>query len=218
MERRLIVAFLLTCASLVGAPARAYYVPLFTIEMIGRADAIVLGTIEKVGSEDFELRVEQPLYGSAAGPLRVRSFRDWTCASRWAPYRVGQRLILFLTAGTPADPRWAIVGAGDEGEMLVVGKTVYHQLWPDWERRVRTHHVSGRKFYGATAPLSDVADALAAYRSLYRIVPDEREWFARDVVRISTEEAAREFSRRSDFHRLLAHQSAHFVELSKDRS
>jgi hypothetical protein len=213
MARRVTVAFLMACGLLVGATAQADYSPLFTTEMIGRADVIALGTVEEVGTEDFALHVEQMLHGADAGPLRVRSFRDWTCASRWAPYRVGQRLILFLTAGTASDPRWAILGAGDEGEMLVEGDTVHHQLWPDRRQRARTHHVTGGRFHGVTAPLPDVVDALAAYRALYRLVLDEKGWFGRDVVRIGTEQAAQEFSRRSDFHRFLALQSANFVEL-----
>ena len=217
MERRLTVASLVTGALLVGAPARAYYSALFTTEMIGRADAIVLGTIENVSAEDFELRVEQRLHGSDAGRVRVRSFRDWMCASRWAPYRVGQRLILFLAAGTASDPRWAILGAGDEGEMLVEGDTVYHQLWPDRRQRARMHQVAGGRFHGVTAPLPDVVDALASYRALYRLVVDNKGWFGRDVVRVGTEQAAQEFSRRSHFHRFLALQSANFVELSKER-
>jgi hypothetical protein len=216
MERRLTVAFLAACTLLVGAPAKAYYSPMLTTEMIGRADLIVLGTVAEVDAAGFAFRVERMLHGEDSGPLRVRSFQNWTCASRWAPYQVGQRLILFLTAGTASDARWAILGAGDEGEMLIEGDTVYHQLWPDRRQRARTHHVTGGKFHGVTAPLSDVVDALAAYRALYRLVSDEHGW-GRDVMRLGREQAVQEFSRRSDFHRFLALQSANFVELAQDR-
>jgi hypothetical protein len=217
MDRRLTAAFLVTCAQLAPTIAKADYSALYTTEMIGRADVIVLGTVEEVGAEDFELRVEQMLHGAEAGPLRVRSFRDWTCASRWAPYRVGQRLILFLVAGTTSDPRWAILGAGDEGEMLVEDDTVYHQLWPDRRGRSRTHQVSGGRFRGVIAPLHDVVDALAAYRALYLLDFDEKGWFGRAVVLLGTEREAREYARRSDFHRFLALQSANFAELRAPR-
>jgi hypothetical protein len=41
--------------------------------------------------------------------------------------------------------------------------------------------------------------------------------WGRDVVRVGTEQAAEDFSRRSAFHRFLALQSANFAELSEDR-
>jgi hypothetical protein len=153
MKRLLSRMVLLLLTLLPVRQAEADYAPLLTTEMIGLADLIVLGTIQRVDVDVFVLRVERQLYGPKAepGPLVVRRFRNWTCASRWAPYEVGQRLILFLGSGSGTDQRWRILGAGDEGEMLVEGDSVYYQLWPDRRQRRHTHSVRGGQFYGVVA-------------------------------------------------------------------
>ena len=78
-------------------------------QLVCRADLVVAGTIRSVdhehwwqrlfgGSEKtrgFELEVEETIAGSpVTGSLTVHCFEDWTCASRWAPYEKGQRVLL----------------------------------------------------------------------------------------------------------------------------
>ena len=77
--------------------------------------------------------------------------------------------------------------------------------YPDPSQRNHAHPVTGGQFYGVSAPLGEVVDALSEYRSIWRLLTDERGW-GRDVVLVGSQEAATVFSRRSSFHKHLAVQ------------
>jgi hypothetical protein len=216
---RTVVPVMFLIAFLGAAPARAYYAPLLTTEMIGQADLIALGSIVSLEPSVFTFRVERTLHGRPEAQILVRRFRDWPCASRWTSYQIGQRLILFLAVVPPAKGRseaFAILGAGDEGEMLVEKDRVYYQPHPDQGRRSRDHAVSGGAFYGAVAPLGDVLDALSTYRQMYKVLLDAHGW-GRAVRRIATPAQVDACAKRSAFHRNLALQSANFAEAAKHR-
>jgi hypothetical protein len=82
------------------------------------ADEIILGTITDVHDETFQLEVKETVVGSLATSkqLSVRQFHDWPCAWRWGKYAVGERVLLFLEKDAE---QWHIIGAGNEGEILV---------------------------------------------------------------------------------------------------
>lgn len=111
----------LAAPMLVVAAAEGKFAPLSLSSLCGGADLIIIGSITEVRAETFRVDVVQTITGSLdSAPLEVCKFVDWTCARRWAPYEIGQRVLLFLTRGAPDKPNaWQIMGAGGEGEMLV---------------------------------------------------------------------------------------------------
>lgn len=86
-------------------------------ELVATADQIVVGTIDAVQDTTFDLTVERTLAGEDRPKLHLRRFIDWMCASRYAPYSTGRRVLLFVVDGRP-------IGGGNEGDWPLVGEGV----------------------------------------------------------------------------------------------
>jgi hypothetical protein len=101
----------------------ADYRPLQLYEMIIKAEKIVYGKIISLDSGRFTLEIEGSVTGDS-GTIVVGRFENWTCASRWTTYKVGQRLFLFLT-------RWdgvlTAMSGGNEGEMPIQDDIIFIQ-------------------------------------------------------------------------------------------
>ncbi|HTF90924.1 MAG TPA: VCBS repeat-containing protein [Planctomycetota bacterium] len=107
------------------------YIPYELYELVLEADIVVGGEIVSLDAKDFVLRIERRIVGEIAEPtLRVRRFVNWTCAWRWEPYAVGQRVVLFLERPTKGDTTPCILGAGGEGEMPLDADIVKLQTSP----------------------------------------------------------------------------------------
>jgi hypothetical protein len=178
MGRRIAV---LLCLSLAYAPdARAYYTPIMLAEVVATADLIVVGQIRSVNATDFRFVATETLKGFAdtSFPLRIQRFADWSCASRWTPYRTGQRLVLFLRwtpQGTGEAPL-RVVGAGDEGEVPIQGDRAYFQIPEETWGHPHSHQVWGADFHGASVPLSALIDAVRDYALMYEWTFRFRDW------------------------------------------
>lgn len=104
-------------------PVAASYVPYKLHELVLESDLVVSGRIVALDEVDFSLQVESTLLGEVApGLLRVQRFEDWACASRWTPYAVDQRVLLFLRQRSGKSAQ--ILSAGGEGEMPMDHDTV----------------------------------------------------------------------------------------------
>lgn len=123
------------CLALLGclllpAAAQAKYIPLELGDMLGSSDLVLTGTITRVGETTFELEIERLVAGEFKEPhIEVARFRDWACARRWAPYAVGQQVLLclFRAHGVDGKPKWAIRSGGGEGEMPLREGYVYYR-------------------------------------------------------------------------------------------
>jgi hypothetical protein len=108
------------------APARAgveaVYIGLH--ELCLEADAIVVGRIVALEDEDFEVEITRRIAGvTLPGRVKLGRFEDWTCGQRWAPYALGQELLLFLER-SPDGKRLDPIGGTCEGEMPLIGGKV----------------------------------------------------------------------------------------------
>ena len=101
--------------------SNAEYRPLELYEMIIKAEKIVYGTIIELDSSSFTLNIEGSLT-SDTGIIKVGRFSDWSCASRWTKYKVGQRLFLFLTAW---NGEFISMSGGNEGEHPILNNSIY---------------------------------------------------------------------------------------------
>ena len=164
---RAFALFLLLFA--VSAPSDAAYMFTNLQRLAARADIIAIGSVAEVHQDTFRFQVHEVLRGPVAvepQELVVIRFRNWPCATRWAPYAEAQRLILFLQEHSSADRSiWQIIGAGGEGEVVVESGTAYvHQA-----EGQEDHHfdLAEGRFHGESVPLEQFIPAIADYASLF---------------------------------------------------
>ena len=138
-------------------------------ELAACAEQVVVGTIEALQETTFDLAVERAIVGAPGPSLRLERFVDWTCAGRYAPYRTGQRVLLFLGKGH-------VLGAGDEGEMPLVGNGVLVP-YPVRGSRFVERRLDGGEFFAAWVPLEDVAEAVPAFRESFSFGRNEPHGF-----------------------------------------
>jgi len=220
-------SFAIAAPLYVAAAAEGKFSPLCLSNLCGGADLIVLGTIRDVCDDTytfdpvqtpdgivvtsrdvrdgtFTVDVEQVLAGSFEGaPLEVRKFVDWTCGRRWAPYGVGQRVLLFLTRGAPGEPyAWRIMGGGGEGEMLVEGDIVYPRV-PASSALDGKHSDAYYSDKPQRVPLAPLLAAIRDHRRCFRFITHPELCGACGIRQTCTTEEVEELRRRSDLHGFL---------------
>ena len=127
------IACLVTFVVVGGGAALADYAPLELRSLFGASDLAVIGTIETVETDVFTMIVDEVVFGSYDGDsITITKFRDWTCASRWTPYERGQHILVFLWRQlSDGVTHYRIRGAGDDGELPIVGSYAYCTLGRD---------------------------------------------------------------------------------------
>ncbi len=205
-SRSLAALLILACASaLTALPAEAKYAPVPLFDMIGASDLVIIATIDALPSARvMTLAVEEVIHGSPGSKtLDVQRFEDWTCAARWTPYKVGQKAMFFLWRDDTAG-QWRVRSAGNEGELPIMGGSVWlrgHGVepWPAGE-----HTVHGARFYGQEIDLATFVDAVRGYRVHFEIKVTRHPWIQFQSARPLTDDAAREgYASRSELHRSL---------------
>jgi hypothetical protein len=111
----LLFTLLATCSG------KASYTPYQLPQMIFKAEQIVYGEIIAIDSLTYHLKVEKSVL-DPLDTIEVRRFRNWACAWRWADYKVGQRVFLFLDKYNGI---YHALSAGNEGELPVYHDSVY---------------------------------------------------------------------------------------------
>ncbi len=139
MARNAIGRFLccatLVCASVLNWSAASNakppkYTAYELSELAVLADIVVAGEIVKVENQTFVLRIEHKIVGEPPQPtLQIQRFEDWACAQRWAPYAVGQRVVVFLSKPKRAGDFPVILSGGGEGEMSLNGTVVELRMY-----------------------------------------------------------------------------------------
>ena len=103
------------------------YEPTLLSDLIDRSELVVHGTIKKTDQYTCSLQLKEVLKGDfpTDSLLVFDKFKDWTCAQRFDKYEAGQEELFFLFKGY--DPYHRAIGGGNEGEMPVVGDSVYYK-------------------------------------------------------------------------------------------
>ena len=196
MDRRRVLAWAGTGVALAVWPERlladpSRYSPYDPHELALFADLVVVGVIRDVRLETFVVDVEERISERepAARTLEVRKFVDWTCASRWTTYAVGQRSLFYLRRPRPkpgedpgpTHPR--VLGLGNEGECPVTGEPasarrtihthLYKVVWVGRESVLTGHEPENLDAYGASirgVPIQygDHAAAVRGLRQAFR--------------------------------------------------
>ncbi len=196
-----------------GSAPAARYSPRHPYQLALQADWIVEATILRIDaprrgflSRDkirpmMTLRVHAVIAGTLEGDeLEVLQFNDWTCASRYAPYRPGQHSVFHLSRELTPDgeldpdglPR--PIGGGNEGECPIAGDQLLHQAfgWRDTERL--EHAVRDVKYRGVATDKVEYVEAVRGLRRcfLWARNPDTPRYFSSygPTPRVSAEERA----------------------------
>lgn len=166
--RRFLVGAL-TCAALIASsrPVCAKYLAETFVRMARDADLIAWGDIVDVDAVKFKLRVQGIAKAERPGEQRVSpgstiaiaAFRNSYEVKRWTAYRPGQTVFLFLKHSSKSGGPWRIIGAGNEGELPVLGTSVYLGLDLLTQAR-RYDDVYGAPFLGESVPLEKVVDSV----------------------------------------------------------
>ncbi len=114
---RVLIALTALLSALVGT-AFASYTRTSRGDLILLADVIAVGEISELTESHYTLAIttwvaSPPSDDAVRNSLRVRRFVNWTCAHRGRPYRVGERLLVFLRDD---DGELRPMGGGGEGE------------------------------------------------------------------------------------------------------
>jgi hypothetical protein len=187
----LILAFLNT------EPAAAKYIPP-PFYQLALADLVLVGEITDLRYRTFILRIDEVLGGTYnRSQIEIPKFKDWTCAIRWKPYRVGQHEIVFLRSETGGS--YSLISAGDEGEWEIQGDTVISLGF-----RIPGIAESGISEHpGQTLQLADVRNAIREFRGCFAIKEgDEEKWNPR-LNQHCTADFLEEIAKRSIVHRYL---------------
>lgn len=205
VRSRTVLAILGLLLSVDASVAQGFRVPRPLAEIIGRSDAIVIGRIADVHDDAIRLEVEQIVVERVevgSGPLRIDREPRVATDPRWAPYRAGQQVLLFLRRAEGGDaPHWAFAGPANDSEWPVEDDVVHlHGRFVDG-LDLREIELHGATFHAQTLPRSTVSEALTEYASIYCWQEsDESDWAPR---RIGSQELGQEFADRSPLHRLL---------------
>ncbi|MCA9179075.1 MAG: hypothetical protein KDB14_31645 [Planctomycetales bacterium] len=145
--------------------AEASYVRTNLVSLVLESDVIAKGTIVALQGQTFTLAVEQVIAGKIKEGERVAvlRFQSWICAARWAPYVVGQQVLVFLEATRAGEP-CRIVGAGCEGEWPCRGDVVLSNCIEP------APHVGGDQA-PRELPFAMLAQAFRDARECFRLVP-----------------------------------------------
>jgi hypothetical protein len=118
---------LILAASLSFFKAQADYEPTLLPELIDKSDLIFYGEIVSIQKGSVTVKASEIIKGAnPKGSIIVDKFENWTCANRFAPYRIGQKEFFFLKRKKSTTQYFAL-GAANEGEMPVTNQKVYYQ-------------------------------------------------------------------------------------------
>ncbi len=120
----LLASFLCTLCMMNTAWAK--YRPLDLKNLLSNSKLIVSGEITKLSKSEFAFKIDKVLHGKLKSKtIQVIQFKNWTCAQRWAPYQVGQKLLLCLNPSSKSSGSFKIRSGGAEGEMPTLKNFVY---------------------------------------------------------------------------------------------
>lgn len=195
---------LLVATFLFTGTAHAKYAPPPVEDVFGTSELVVSGEITKLTAKTFVLAVDEVAIGDVGSHVTIQRFENWTCAHRWAPYKVGQKVLVFASKH-PDTRSWRIRSAGGEGEMPIIGDKVVLRGFVSLATTESTsHETPGGKVYGQLVALADVLDAARNFRTLYTVKVSGDRWPRVQRVKPTGSDAKRAaFVSRSELHQAL---------------
>jgi hypothetical protein len=165
----------LVCMSAAWAPVAAYTRYLLW-ELAAYADVVATGEIVGLDDKTFEFQVAEAVVGTEAGAkLQVKRFENWTCHGRWAPYAVGQRLMVFLQRSKDDASQLRVMGGGDEGELPFVEDDVVAENSHSFQVRgfeVGMHLAAGKSMKGTRLPAAELSAAVIGFKEAFKWTRD----------------------------------------------
>ena len=148
-------------------------------ELIENSQLIIECKIQDISFDEIRVKIIEVLKGdSSLNVISVSKFKDWTCASRWSAYEIGQTEIIFLKRSLKNN-RWFTVGAGNEGEMPIENgflfyKTVYMKIDNSPEKlKLKAGAIYGYKF-NLIASKKAITEYLKNLKEIYILISDNR--------------------------------------------
>jgi hypothetical protein len=179
-----IASWCLLTLSVMSSPARAAvrYTRYKLFELIASADVVVAGRISALHRRTefgpgfalsytpatIDVAVEDKIWGEPSDLIRVRCFQNWTCAARWTSYAVGQRVVLFLSRPDQGSQTYDILGAGGEGEMPLIDKTICVRGYSVRGFEPREIDTDDAQVEGSCVPLEEFEHAVRGFRDTYK--------------------------------------------------
>ena len=144
--------------------AQADYEPTLLPELIDSSDLIFYGEIIAIQKGSVTAKAFELIKGiNPKGEVVIDKFKNWTCASRFAPYRIGQKEFFFLKRKKSIN-RYFALGAANEGEIPVVNQKIYYQYqYLSIDSNPRLFKVYGGAVRGYVYDKSKFAEALKFY-------------------------------------------------------
>ena len=189
--------------------ASADYEPRTFFEVIGTANLIAVGKISDVYKDDYNFVISERIDKSsvtAGQTVRVRKFQNWTCAER-QPYAPRQEMLVALRkiASDDEKDRFAVIGAGNEGEMFIYNNYLYLgnlEGLPDWLERtcaseLQQGRISGRSKHSLTEAVCAIKDACTSFVFI------EADGNLQSVKRVCSRARMRELQSKSRLHQYL---------------
>lgn len=191
--------------------ALASFIPMQLVDLVATADFIATGEIAEVRKETFILKVNDVFAGKPGEKVEIVKFQDWPCAWRWAPYEVGQEVLVFVKR---EEGKLQLLGAGGESESPIVDEQVYCQFPCELKLfvfgKIGDHQVP-------KASLKDVNAALTEYQKCFRLTPAKKPWkrvskqgelFSIDQIKQQcTDAELAAYARKSPVHKMLVDET-----------
>ena len=172
---RFIAPFILVTSTCSLATADYRPPPLF--DMVGCSDLVAVGRVQALKQDTYLLKIGKVLVGeSKTDVIEIVRFRDWLCSWRWASYRVGQRLVVFVDQNVTQSnelnrPIFSLRSAGCESEFPIEDDYVF--CYTVYDQAESRYHAIGRHQSVYRAKLTTLVDAISDYGRLYRFKKDE---------------------------------------------
>ncbi len=169
--RQAILAFLVLLISSPLFAGEAFRAPPPLAEIVGAADAIVIGRIMSINDETFKLRFTEVI--SLRKPfnqrsLTVRRSPRLSTEPRWAPYKKGQNILIFLKGDDETGQGvWSFAGTPNDSEWPVNEKVIYfYDRFIDG-LPINSIKLGSYRFFAQMLPRTTVISALKGYRSCF---------------------------------------------------
>ncbi|MES2545997.1 MAG: hypothetical protein V4548_14025 [Bacteroidota bacterium] len=160
--------------------AKPDYDPTGLPQLILKSDVAGECEIQKVTENQIEVKFSDIYHGELkTKSIKVEKFQDWTCASRWTKYKVGQKEIIFIVKNLKSG-KWIIIGAGNEGELPIENDIAYYKNpYYGIDKDAKLFELKSGKINGYSFSKSEVREAIKFYYKSY----DEFTKMSKDSVK-----------------------------------
>lgn len=130
----------------------ARYIPDNLDQMILGSTLIVDAVIINQSEYHVILNITKTLKGDTSlKRIKLDKFMNWTCASRWSEYKIGQRSIYMLSMNE-TKTAWEVLSPGNEGEFPIEMGNIYYRTinynfnHPPQENKIEAGNIYAFKF------------------------------------------------------------------------